>query len=236
MALMDWDSRTHIGHPKIDEQHKTLVDTINELHAAVKAGKDRGEIEQLLLFLKNNAESHFLFDADFFRSLEQLASTDLLTTAWNRRHFEQAVDGEIERSNRYGHPVSLLLLDIDHFKRVNDTFGHPVGDQVIREIANCIRSVIRLSDSLTRWGGEEFIVLMPNTGISSAFVLAERIRECISTHEFDGIGPVTASLGLAEYVPSGTREDWLDRADRAMYRAKDKGRNRVEVDRDQSDH
>ena len=230
MALMDWDSHTHIGHPKIDEQHQTLVDRINELYTAVKAGKDHGEIEQLLVFLKDNTESHFIFDKDFFRSLEQLASTDLLTTAWNRRHFEQAVEGEIQRSNRYGHPVSLLLLDIDHFKRINDSYGHPVGDQVIREVANCIRSVIRLSDSLTRWGGEEFIILMPNTGLSSATVLAERIRESIATHDFEGIGKVTASLGLSEYVPSDSLDEWLDRADRAMYRAKDKGRNRVEVD------
>jgi diguanylate cyclase (GGDEF)-like protein len=230
VALMDWESHAPVGHPEIDEQHRALVDAINTLHAAVTSGKEHGEIEKLLVFLKDNTENHFLFDGDFFRSLAQLASTDLLTTTWNRRHFEQAVEGEIQRSSRYGHPVTMLLLDIDHFKRVNDTFGHTVGDQVIREVANCIRSVIRLSDSLTRWGGEEFIILMPNTGLSSAAVLAERIRESIATHDFEGIGPVTASLGLAEYLPSGSQEEWLDRADRAMYRAKDKGRNRVEID------
>ena len=98
MALMDWDSRHQIGHPKIDEQHKTLMDTINLLDAAVKLGKDHGEIEKILLLLRDHIESHFLLQEDHFRLMEQLASTDLLTSAWNRRHFEQAVEGEVHRS------------------------------------------------------------------------------------------------------------------------------------------
>lgn len=163
-------------------------------------------------------------------SMEQLASTDPLTNAWNRRHFGEMIEGEMHRSDRYGHPLSLLLLDIDHFKRVNDTHGHAEGDRVLVEVADCIRAAIRISDSLVRWGGEEFIVLMPNTGISSATILAERIREGIATHTFEGIGQVTASLGLAEYQPSSSRDTWLERADQAMYHAKHAGRNRVERD------
>ena len=235
MPLMDWDARLQVGHPKIDEQHKTLVDTINQLDDAVRSGLDREAVEELLRFLKNCTENHFRVDENLFRTLEQLASTDLLTSAWNRRHFEQAVEGEIHRSNRYGHPVSLLMLDIDHFKRINDSFGHPVGDQVLREVANRIRAAIRLSDSLTRWGGEEFLVLMPNTGLASAIALAERIRESLAAQAFEGIGHVTASLGVTECLPSESREAWLDRADRAMYRAKDQGRNRVEADLTRSD-
>jgi len=163
-------------------------------------------------------------------SLEQLASTDLLTRAWNRRRFEESVAGEMHRSRRYGHPLSLLLLDIDHFKRVNDTYGHSEGDKVLSEVAERVRSVIRISDSLTRWGGEEFIVLMPNTGLTSAAVLAERIREGIASHPFAGVGQVTASVGLAEYLPSASRDAWLERADQAMYKAKSEGRNRVHID------
>jgi diguanylate cyclase (GGDEF)-like protein/hemerythrin-like metal-binding protein len=163
-------------------------------------------------------------------SLEEAATTDLLTSAWNRRHFEEAIEAETHRSDRYGHPLSLLMLDIDHFKRVNDTHGHAEGDRVLQQLADCVRSAIRLSDSLTRWGGEEFIVLMPNTGLSSATILAERIREAVATHDFGRVGQVTASIGLAEYVPADSREAWLERADQAMYSAKHGGRNRVEAD------
>lgn len=233
--MVDLSSHQHVGHPTINEQHKALVDTILRLEAALKSGQDRREIENIMEFLKDHTKRHFLVDEELFRSLEQLASTDLLTSAWNRRHFQKVVEGEIHRSTRYGHPVSLLLLDIDHFKRVNDTFGHPVGDQVLRDVANCIRSTVRLSDSLTRWGGEEFLVLMPNTGLSSSTALAERIRECIATHTFDGIGAVTASIGVAEYLPSNSLDQWVDRADRAMYRAKDKGRNQVQADQVRND-
>ncbi len=162
--------------------------------------------------------------------LEQLASTDRLTKAWNRRRFEEAVDGEIHRFHRYGHPISLMLLDIDHFKRVNDNYGHQEGDRVLKQVAECIFATIRKSDSLTRWGGEEFIILMPNTGLSYAGKLAERIRAHIAAQSFANIGSVTVSIGVAALQPDSSYEDWLDRADRAMYTAKSGGRNRVEVD------
>lgn len=230
LPLIDWGTHFKTGHPEIDGQHKALIDTINWLHAALKEGTGLVEIERLLLSLKDSTLSHLRADGDLFLALEQLASTDLLTNAWNRRHFEEAVAGEMHRAQRYGHPVSLLLLDIDHFKRVNDTFGHSEGDRVLREVADRVRAVIRLSDSLTRWGGEEFIVLMPNTGISSATTLAERIREGLAARPFKEVGQVTASIGVAEYLPSASRDEWLERADRAMYRAKEGGRNRVEVD------
>ena len=120
----------------------------------------------------------------------------------------------------------MLLLDIDHFKRVNDTFGHHEGDSVLQKVADCVRGAMRLSDSLTRWGGEDFILLMPDTGLVGATMVAERIREEIATHIFDGIGLITASIGLAEFIPSAPRDEWLDRADRA----KDGERNKVEID------
>jgi diguanylate cyclase (GGDEF)-like protein/hemerythrin-like metal-binding protein len=230
MALMEWDSRRSVGHPKIDEQHQSLADTINELGKAVDGGKNSGELEALMAALRTSAETHFLAEDRIYQTLQQMASSDLLTAAWNRRHFEQVVEAEIHRSRRYGHPVSLLLLDIDHFKRVNDTFGHCVGDDVLREVADGVRSTIRLADSLTRWGGEEFIVLLPNTGLTSAIALAERVRRGLAARVFATAGHVTASFGVAEFAPSESREAWVDRADRAMYRAKDRGRNRVEAD------
>jgi diguanylate cyclase (GGDEF)-like protein/hemerythrin-like metal-binding protein len=126
--------------------------------------------------------------------------------------------------------LSLLMLDIDHFKRVNDIHGHHMGDLVLQEVVSCVRKVLRESDSLTRWGGEEFIVLMPNTGLSGATLLADRIRTNISLHHFEGLDRVTASLGVAEYLPEASLEAWVRRADQAMYQAKTTGRNRVEVD------
>ncbi len=162
--------------------------------------------------------------------LEQQAGTDRLTSAWNRSRFEEAVEDEIYRFHRYGHPVSLLVLDIDHFKRVNDKYGHQEGDRVLKQVADCVFATVRKSDSLTRWGGEEFIVLMPNTGLSSAATLAERVRACIAAQSFANIGSVTVSIGVAEFHPNPSYEDWLSRADQSMYTAKREGRNRVEVD------
>ena len=162
--------------------------------------------------------------------LERMASTDVLTGAWNRRQFNDIVEREIHRASRYQEPLSLLLLDIDHFKNVNDTCGHAEGDQVLRQVADCIRGVIRHSDSLTRWGGEEFVVLMPNTGEAHAVILAERIRQRIATHIFQGLPGITVSIGVAEHVGAGSCSAWLERADRAMYLAKKGGRNRVIVD------
>jgi diguanylate cyclase (GGDEF)-like protein/hemerythrin-like metal-binding protein/PAS domain S-box-containing protein len=232
-AIADWQSGkplaplvTEVEQPHKDG-HLICTEVITTLH-----GDAEGRPVSVLgvtrdITGRKRAEAALRHELE---SLEQLASTDVLTNAWNRRRFLEAVEGEMHRSNRYGHPLSLVLLDIDHFKRINDTFGHPAGDRVLRELADRVRVAIRLSDSLTRWGGEEFIVLMPNTGLSSAAVLAERIREGIASQDFEGVGPVTASFGLAEYLPASSLEVWLERVDRAMYRAKSEGRNQVIID------
>jgi len=165
-----------------------------------------------------------------FHSMERLATRDPLTGVWNRRCFEDAIGGEMGRSQRHGHPLSLLMLDLDHFKDINDAAGHAAGDQVLRGVADGLRGALRTSDSITRWGGEEFLILMPNTGLASATILAERIREALATRPFEGIGRVTASLGLSEFIPPESLEAWVERTDQAMFRAKGEGRNRVAVD------
>jgi diguanylate cyclase (GGDEF)-like protein/hemerythrin-like metal-binding protein len=162
--------------------------------------------------------------------LDQRAGTDALTGAWNRRQFDEVVEQELDRATRYGHPMSLMLLDLDLFKQINDTYGHAEGDRVLRHVADCIRGTLRKSDSLTRWGGEEFIILMPDTGLSNAVVLAERVRTSIAEHGIEGLGNVTASFGVAEFGETDSRENWVARADAAMYRAKQAGRNRIEAD------
>ncbi|WP_028535172.1 diguanylate cyclase [Paludibacterium yongneupense] len=163
-------------------------------------------------------------------SLDQQASTDALTGAWNRRQFDELAESELSRSQRYGQPISILLLDLDLFKKINDDYGHGEGDRVLQQVADCIRWTLRKSDSLTRWGGEEFIVLMPQTSLSQAVVLAERVRASIASHRIMEQDPVTASIGVAEFAPPETRDQWVARADAAMYRAKRAGRNRIEID------
>jgi len=168
-------------------------------------------------------------------ALEKQATTDPLTGAWNRARLSEALDAEIYRRVRFGHPVSLALVDIDHFKVINDKYGHPLGDTVLREFTECIGSGLRASDSLTRWGGEEFIVLMPNTPLAHARLTAERLRAAVEKEGFTGIGTVTACFGVAEFSPTESAEEWIKRADEALYRAKRAGRNRVVTDNPQID-
>jgi len=161
--------------------------------------------------------------------LERVAGTDKLTGAWNRRRLAEAADGEMERLKRYGHPLSVLVLDIDLFKRVNDTYGHAAGDRLLVELSGRIRSVLRSTDSLTRWGGEEFVVLCPNTALPMAAVFAERLRGAIAGTEFSVGESTTVSIGAAECLPGETWELWFHRADAMLLRAKASGRNQVRV-------
>jgi diguanylate cyclase (GGDEF)-like protein/hemerythrin-like metal-binding protein len=161
--------------------------------------------------------------------LDRLASTDKLTGAWNRRRLEEAVINEMDRLRRYDHPLSLLIIDIDFFKAINDTRGHAAGDQVLTELAEVIRSTLRVTDSLTRWGGEEFVVLCPNTTLSTVAMLAERLRERIAITFFSAVKNITASIGVAECISGESWEQWLERADTALYRAKAGGRNQVRI-------
>ena len=161
--------------------------------------------------------------------LSQLASTDKLTGAWNRRRLEEALLKEMDRLKRYDHPLSMLILDIDFFKKVNDDCGHSAGDQVLVKMAAVLESNLRASDSLTRWGGEEFVVLCPDTNLYTATVLAERLRQSIAKTVFPEVGQVTISLGVAECIKGETWEDWFKRADSALYRAKASGRNQAQI-------
>ncbi len=161
--------------------------------------------------------------------LEEMATTDALTAIYNRRKFNQLIKTEIARAQRYGEPLSLIILDIDHFKQVNDTFGHKAGDRVLVALANLMRSTSRAVDIIARWGGEEFVVLAPGTDVTTAATAAERLRERIARRSFPSCGAVTASFGVAGYRAGDTADQLFTRADGALYKAKQKGRNRVEV-------
>ena len=165
------------------------------------------------------------------RELERLATYDSLTELLNRRAFIARADTEIARSRRYQRPLALLALDIDHFKSVNDTYGHATGDQALREVAGCIQSVLRSNDLSARFGGEEFTILLPETPIGAAVEVAERLRLRIAALSIPtGTTPltITISIGVTTLMPG---DDYLDRlmarADACLYTAKHSGRNRV---------
>ncbi|WP_238139660.1 GGDEF domain-containing protein [Roseateles aquatilis] len=164
------------------------------------------------------------------QEFELLATRDVLTGALTRRALLQAGGEEFDRWRRYEHPLSLLLLDLDHFKQVNDRHGHLVGDRVLAGSAAAIRAALRGTDRLGRYGGEEFVILLPSTGADAARASAERVRTALLAHEpAPGVPPCSASIGVAWAQPGDTSLDTLlARADVALYRAKANGRNRVE--------
>jgi len=161
--------------------------------------------------------------------LKRLATTDILTGAYNRTLFDEIIAREIERVKRYNKPLSVIMFDIDHFKQVNDTFGHNAGDSVLKKIAYLVKRIMRKIDYFMRWGGEEFMVILGGTDREQAYTLAERIRKRIGNHTFDHIDKITVSCGVAEYREGDTENSLIKRADDAMYKAKREGRNRVAV-------
>ena len=156
-----------------------------------------------------------------------LANTDVLTKVNNRRALRTKLEEEIERSRRYNRTFALVLLDIDHFKRINDTLGHDAGDSVLQEIAALLSESVRDIDHLGRWGGEEFLLVLPELDLSDALQTARRLRKTVASHAFAGVGNVTASFGLTVFTPSDEIETLTKRADDALYCAKESGRNAV---------
>lgn len=161
--------------------------------------------------------------------LKMAATIDKLTGIYNRQTLDDFLSREIARAHRYKTPLSLVMADIDHFKSINDSYGHQVGDQVLRDVADALRSSIRLSDLPGRWGGEEFMIIAPQTIQTSARTLAEKLRKVIELRSFPHGEPVTVSFGVAEMKARDTLESLIRRADEALYAAKHHGRNRVEV-------
>jgi diguanylate cyclase (GGDEF)-like protein len=168
------------------------------------------------------------------KELAELATVDPLTQVANRRAVEPRLAHEFQRARRYKHPFTCIMVDIDHFKAVNDKYGHPVGDKVLIEVAAAIRQSTRNTDMVARFGGEEFIVLAPETSALAGGLVADRIRQSIakrtSSKSDQGLPGVTASLGVASTeLPVTTETELVARADQALYRAKHEGRNRVVV-------
>jgi diguanylate cyclase (GGDEF)-like protein len=166
--------------------------------------------------------------------LQKLSSTDRLTGLYNRGHWEELLKLEYARHSRYGAVSSLVMCDIDHFKRINDTFGHPAGDKVIQRVAHVMRSHIRDADIAGRYGGEEFAVLLPDTNKNGARVFCERLRQAVEAETVQHEGQTiqcTISLGVADLSkPTSNYKTLIEWADQALYQSKKNGRNQVSVD------
>ncbi|BAE50749.1 Response regulator [Paramagnetospirillum magneticum AMB-1] len=160
--------------------------------------------------------------------LEKASITDALTGLFNRRRLDESFAHELDRAQRYAEPVSLIISDVDHFKSVNDIHGHHVGDEVLQAMAGLLRHGVRALDVVGRWGGEEFLIICPNTDLDGATALAEKLRAAIASAQFPGIGTSSASFGVAQYQDGESFKDTVARADTALYRAKVNGRNRIE--------
>lgn len=159
--------------------------------------------------------------------LERLATTDMLTGLYNRARFDQLLKAEIRRRNRYVRPFSLIMLDIDFFKAINDSHGHEVGDQVLAALGQLLVENLRKVDYCARWGGEEFMILAPETSLEQAVQLAEKIRLCVRQMDFPEAGSVTISLGVIEARLKESQQSVMKRVDDALYAAKEQGRDRV---------
>ena len=170
-------------------------------------------------------------DSIYHDELYRQATLDPLTRAANRKHFNQEIESEVSRARRYGRPLSLLLLDLDHFKLVNDTYGHPAGDYVLKHTSSIVKEILRAQDLFARYGGEEFAVVLPETNSDNAYAIAEKVRARIhgTRYEFEATQiKVTVSIGIASLKPGFTGpEDLVSEADKNLYQAKNAGRNRV---------
>jgi diguanylate cyclase (GGDEF)-like protein len=159
------------------------------------------------------------------RHLTQLATKDALTEIHNRHMFAELFSQELAHSKRQGTKLSLLMIDLDYFKRVNDTYGHNIGDYVLKNFVALVVATVREADLFARWGGEEFVLLLRNTGCDEGFCVGEKIRSAIESQVFDEVGRITCSIGIAEVLTDDSLTDAIARADSALYAAKDGGRN-----------
>jgi len=163
---------------------------------------------------------------------KQMSRIDGLTELYNYTFFQQLLKTEVERAHRYGHQLSLLMIDIDNFKRYNDAYGHPAGDEALRKLARVMSRAVRGCDFIARYGGDEFVVVLPETDQSEAKTIGERLRSLVAQTKYDGSqeeeSVITVSVGLATYPKDAqSKEDLIKRADQALYRAKSKNRNNL---------
>jgi len=177
------------------------------------------ELEKLNITLQRQLEE-----------ISHIASHDRLTTVYSRHMFEEMLQKELSRAKRYSRPLALIMVDVDFFKEVNDRYGHQSGDIVLREIALALQEYLRDSDLVSRWGGEEFVIILPNTTCQQATLIAEELRRAIEERRFNGDIRLTCSFGVTAYREEDTVDTLFARIDRALYRAKEFERNNVQCE------
>jgi len=175
------------------------------------------ELEQLNITLQRQLDQ-----------IGKIASYDKLTSVYNRYMFEEILQKEVKRARRYGRPLSLVMVDVDYFKEINDRYGHQVGDLVLREIATTLQENVRDADIVSRWGGEEFVLILPNTNLEQAVSIAEKLRVIIEERRFEKGSRLTCSFGVTAFHMDDTISTIFARIDKALYRAKEFERNNVQ--------
>jgi len=246
MLREDWQQLSRSDGLNIQDNHPTLkLDIVGPLLHHAEDGEQvlgvlcigapgvRPRDEKLMFQMVTNLGSLALVNASNVTRLRQLANTDGLTGLMNKRYFMHELASLIVTAEREAQPLALFIFDIDHFKNYNDTNGHPAGDELLRTLARVLKDQLRPRDWCCRYGGEEFMVVMPRTERDAAFKAAERIRQAIEEHEFadqrkQPTGNLTISGGLAVFpTEGGNIEELIENADRALYKSKSAGRNRV---------
>jgi diguanylate cyclase (GGDEF)-like protein len=210
----------------LESTNGTYVNDVRVAEHALRDG-DRVQIGRAILKFLTGGNVEAQYHAEIYRVM----TLDGLTQIHTRRYFEEALVREIARGQRYGHPFALVMFDVDHFKRVNDSYGHLAGDAVLKHVARRVQEKVRANDVVARLGGEEFAVLLPETELVGARTFAEKLRQLIANDTIDACGAllrVTVSLGVAQHLPSMTTpEAFIQVADERLYDAKRSGRNRV---------
>ena len=226
----------NVGQPQ--EKPKVLIEDLGSTNGTIVNGTNISEPVELedrdKILIGSILFGFFIRDETTMKADERLiklASVDALTGLSNRGVFNLEIHREFDRARRYARDLTLVMLDIDHFKKFNDTYGHQAGDLVLKELGQIALTNSRSNDTATRYGGEEFAIILPETSLENAVIQAERLRVAVAEHKFqagENILKVTVSVGLAMLDPSVTRaEELIEAADRALYKAKDSGRNQV---------
>ncbi len=224
--ILVWISRGTASIPEILQQANIELSLLNMSYEQINRELVQSKMQWEKLTTELEKKNTYL---------EEIANLDGLTQIYNHRYFQESLDKEISRTIRQENEMSLVLADIDNFKKFNDFYGHQAGDYVLKEVANLCSGVIREYDLIARYGGEEFVFILPETGEKDALIVAEKIRAAVEQHPFSYEGDdyrVTSSFGVSVFSGTGKlmkKTELIERADKAMYAAKKKGRNRVEA-------